>query len=163
MRNGKYMINIGDMIDFCFRSEVKVSYGKALFEPFLRRGEEVLAARLRELLDGKRGELNLVLIDDAEMRKVNREYRGKDKATDVISFAYFDGEAVVGERLVVGDVLISVDTARRQAKEHGVSLKRELQVLFVHGFLHCLGFDHNDDREEAEMEGWAGRILEEVF
>ena len=133
MMNGKYMINIGDMIDFCFRKEAKVSYGKSLFEPFLRRGEKVLAARLKELLGGKRGELNLILVDDGAMREVNREYRGKDKPTDVISFAYFDGERVV-------------------------SLKRELEMLFVHGFLHCLGFDHNDDREEEEMEEWARKV-----
>ncbi len=163
MMNGKYMINIGDMIDFCFRKEAKVSYGKSLFEPFLRRGEKVLAARLKELLGGKRGELNLILVDDGAMREVNREYRGKDKPTDVISFAYFDGERVVGERIVVGDIFIAVETAKRQALEHGVSLKRELEMLFVHGFLHCLGFDHNDDREEEEMEEWAKRVLEEVF
>lgn len=152
------MTNIGVMIDFSFQKEVKCSYGRSVFVPLVLRVEKVLGARMKKMLGGKRAELNLILVDDQKIWEINREYRAKDKPTDTISFAYLDGEKVVGERIVLGDIFISVETARRQAAEHGVSLKRELEMLFVHSFLHCLGFDHNDDREEEEMEGWARKL-----
>jgi len=79
---------------------------------------------------------------DREMRRVNRSFRGQDKATDVLSFPGDGGH--------LGDVLISVPTARRQAAERGHSAARELQVLLLHGALHCLGYDHEADQGEME-------------
>ncbi|HJX27826.1 MAG TPA: rRNA maturation RNase YbeY, partial [Thermoanaerobaculia bacterium] len=79
---------------------------------------------------------------DREMRRVNRQFRGKDKATDVLSFP--------GEEGHLGDILISVPTARRQALEAGHPAERELMVLLLHGVLHCLGYDHETDQGEME-------------
>lgn len=78
---------------------------------------------------------------DRELRRTNREYRDKDYATDVLSFP---GEETLDGRHL-GDVLISVPVARRQAAERGHSVDRELQILLIHGVLHCLGHDHETD------------------
>jgi len=86
---------------------------------------------------------------DRELRQVNRRFRGKDTATDVLSFPgdFADGGEGDGH---LGDVLISVPTARRQAVAAGHPAERELRVLLLHGVLHCLGYDHETDQGEME-------------
>ncbi len=109
------------------------------------------------------GDIGFALIDDEEIRKLNKQYRGKDSATDVLSFAYSEGEKTVqggGERQI-GDIFISLDTAKKQAEEKGHSLKKELEILLVHGLLHLFGYDHQNDEREAEMEKMAAKILED--
>lgn len=103
-----------------------------------------------------RGELTVVLTDDAEIRRLNRTYRGKDRATDVLSFSLGDGRAQ-GEPL--GDVVISVDTAARQARSYGASLEQELARLLVHGTLHLCGYDHRTRRQAVIMHGLTRRLL----
>jgi len=83
----------------------------------------------------------LALVGDARMRKLNCDFRGHDKPTDVLSFA-----AEAPDYL--GDIVVSVETASRQAKRRGSNLKRELKVLGLHGFLHLLGYDHEKDHGE---------------
>lgn len=101
-------------------------------------------------------ELSLVLCDDAHIQELNREWRGVDAPTDVLSFELEDDEEVEGGASpelpvnVLGDVVISLDTARRQAGERGYSLADECRVLLVHGVLHLLGFDHEESEEDAE-------------
>ncbi len=150
------------MIKFGFHKEVEVKgVGKAFFARLMGRVEEVLRVRIKKMLMGRDGRLDVILVGDCLIHEINKEYRGKDKPTDVISFAFLDVADFEGTKgdIIVGDVFISVDTARRQAVEKGHSFKNELEVLFVHGVLHCLGFDHNNDEEEAEMEGWAEKVL----
>lgn len=98
---------------------------------------------------------------------MNKEWRGKDKATDVLSFPLV-GEAelrALGKMKPVpewelGDVVISLDTAERQAAEHGVTLPQELDLLLVHGLLHLLGFDHEiSPEEERRMRRWEKKLL----
>ena len=86
------------------------------------------------------------LAGDAEIRDLNRRLRGKDRATDVLSFP--GSESIEG--LHLGDVLISVETAREQARGAGHTLERELKELLLHGLLHCLGHDHETDAGEME-------------
>ncbi|MBK5255889.1 MAG: rRNA maturation RNase YbeY [Vicinamibacteria bacterium] len=90
------------------------------------------------------GELALVFAGDALLRRLNRDYRFKDKPTDVLSFESQD------EDMGLGDVVISVETARRNALSFSRTLDRELEVLALHGFLHALGFDHESDHGEME-------------
>lgn len=129
-----------------------------IFEVLAKRFEKILQERLKSYLGERKGEINLILVGDLKMQEINRDYRGKDKPTDVISFAYLEDVSgpVSG---VVGDIFISVETARAQAKTHGHELGRELEILFVHGMLHLFGFDHNTDEEEVEMEEWAAKII----
>ena len=102
-------------------------------------------------------EVALRFVDDEEMRELNLKYRGKNKPTDVLSFAQDEGEAfpVFEENATsqLGDLVISIQTAGRQATERGHSLMEEIEFLAVHGALHLLGFDHGVARERRAM--WA--------
>jgi probable rRNA maturation factor len=88
--------------------------------------------------------LGVRFVGDREMRRVNRQFRAKDQTTDVLSFP---GD---GEEEHLGDILISVPAARRQAAAAGHPVERELKVLLLHGVLHCLGHDHETDQGEME-------------
>jgi rRNA maturation RNase YbeY len=118
------------------------------------RRAPALAARLarnaRRLLRGLRlpdAELSLVLVSDRQMRALNRRWRARDRPTDVLSFAQREGPGGAPDGML-GDVVISVDTARRQAAERGSTVGREADRLLIHGLLHLLGYDH--ERSEAE-------------
>lgn len=113
------------------------------------------AAAEEGVADG--AEVSVTIVNNEEIQKINKEYRGKDYPTDVISFALeedVEGEVeIIGADMppVLGDIIISVDKAREQAEEYGHSLMRELGFLTVHGFLHLLGYDHMTEEEEKEM------------
>ncbi|MDN5386732.1 rRNA maturation RNase YbeY [Bacillus sp. GM2] len=113
------------------------------------------AAAEEGVADG--AEVSVTIVNNEEIQKINKEYRGKDYPTDVISFALEeDGEGeieIIGADMppVLGDIIISADKAREQAEEYGHSLMRELGFLTVHGFLHLLGYDHMTEEEEKEM------------
>lgn len=105
-----------------------------------------LVALLGELAP-EAGSFAVRFTSDREMRRLNRDFRGKDKATDVLSFP---GESAVvapndEDGAHLGDVVIAVPTARRQAEERGEEVERELRTLLLHGVLHCLGYDHETD------------------
>ena len=96
-------------------------------------------------------ELSLLLTDDVKIQELNRTYRDLDKATDVLSFPQ-DEDAVneAGDTLL-GDVVISVETAARQAKEHHLNFNEELILLAIHGILHLLGYDHERSPQDARI------------
>jgi probable rRNA maturation factor len=110
-----------------------------------QRKRRVSPRRLRAVVEGAAralgvtGELAVVLAGDAPVRRLNARFRGKDRATDVLSFPGPGGEAGLG------DVVISVDTAARNAPRFRRSFAEELDVLVLHGFLHVLGYDHETD------------------
>ncbi|WP_158823891.1 rRNA maturation RNase YbeY [Granulicella sp. S156] len=93
---------------------------------------------------GLRGEVDVLLAGDRMLRRLNREFRGKDKATDVLSFP--TSSELAGEH--AGDLAISLDTALKQAEEHGHTLRDEVRVLLLHGLLHLYGMDHEVDGGE---------------
>jgi len=88
-----------------------------------------------------------LIVDDIEIRSINRDYLGRDKATNVISFAMQEGEGAGVQPGLLGDVVISADTAARDAAEAGIPFERELYFLLLHGVLHLLGFDHERGTE----------------
>lgn len=98
-------------------------------------------------------EFNVIIINNEEIHKINKEYRGIDRPTDVISFALEDFKDIKYENdyRVLGDIYISIDKVREQAKEYGHSEKRELAFLAVHGLLHLLGYDHMEKEDEKVM------------
>jgi probable rRNA maturation factor len=122
------------------------------------------AANGENVRDG--AEVSITFVDNEKIREINRDYRGKDQPTDVISFALEEmGEGeieVIGVDLppVLGDIIISVPKARQQAEEYGHSFMRELGFLAVHGFLHLLGYDHETEEEEKVMFAKQEEILE---
>lgn len=103
-----------------------------------------------------------MLTDDAAIRDLNRRYRRRNVPTDVLSFAQREGAAFArpGDAAPhLGDVVISVETARRQAREHRLALREEVAHLLVHGILHLLGYDHVRKRDEAVMRAREDAIL----
>jgi len=104
-------------------------------------------------------EVSLRLVGDPAIRALNRDYRGKDRPTDVLAFAQREGPAGVLHPAILGDLVISVDTARRQARR---GLYRELVHLASHGLCHLLGYDHRDDAEEREMNARAAALRDEA-
>ena len=94
-------------------------------------------------------ELSILFVDDKGIHTLNREYRKKDKPTDVLSFPMREGEFGDLNPDLLGDVVISLDTAKRQAEERGEALEEELNFLLTHGILHLLGFDHEGTPSEA--------------
>jgi len=114
--------------------------------------------RAAALHDGKRDyEVALRLCSDAAIHELNRAWRGKDKPTDVLAFA--QREAVSADAALLGDLVISLDTAKRQAKR---GLYKELLHLASHGLCHLLGYDHDDDAEEATMNARAAALRREA-
>lgn len=113
------------------------------------------ARSLLQAVGEKSSALSLSLVSDREMRELNRTHRGQDKATDVLSFPLVTGDdpihAAPHERLL-GDVVISVDTARRQAGEYDAAVQDEIHRLLIHGILHVLGHDHEEERARVRME-----------
>ena len=118
-----------------------VGLSRAGLGGFLRRAQVAV---------GLKGEVEVLLAGDRTLQRLNREFRGKNKATDVLSFPAMAEMAGV----FAGDLAVSLETAQRQAAEHGHSLRDEVRVLLLHGLLHLSGMDHEvDSGEMAEREG----------
>lgn len=113
-------------------------------------------------------ELSLRLTDDAEVQALNAQYRYKDQPTDVLAFAALEVDTPQSEEmrslipLYLGDIIISVDTAQRQAEQNGHSLKQELAWLAVHGLLHLVGWDHPDESSLHQMLAQQETLLETI-
>lgn len=116
------------------------------------------------------GTVSLSFVDDETIRKLNKQYRQVDHATDVLSFAMTENEdemfsqpngvnAAANMERLLGDVVIAVPTALEQSKAYGHSLEREIGFLFVHGLLHLIGYDHHDEAAEEEMFSLQEEIL----
>jgi probable rRNA maturation factor len=122
-----------------------------------RAGRMVDAAARAE--GRRRLELSLLLCGDEEIHDLNRTFRRKDRPTDVLAFAMREGPGGSLHPTVLGDVVISVETARRQARQ---GLAVELEHLFAHGLCHLLGYDHRTDREERVMNARAAALRAEA-
>lgn len=126
----------------------------------------VPAARIHRLFDmvvgeeapsGAAGRVNLVFTDDKRLRRLNREFRAKDKATDVLSFNIDEPDSPTA---VFGEIYISVPFARRQAEGYGGTFNEEALRLFCHGLLHLFGYDHQTDADSKAMEQRHRRFLD---
>ena len=117
------------------------------------------AERVLRALDLRDAELSIVLCDDLFIHPLNRDYRAKDRPTDVLSFAQREGDFAFQDDPVLGDVIISLETTVRQAEERGHPLNKELSILLVHGILHLIGYDHIEDDEAAIMEAKEKELL----
>lgn len=119
-------------------------------ERFIEAAELVLQ---NEGLDPAFCEISVTFVDDETIREINRENRGVDSVTDVLSFPQFDDLADIDQRrpYLLGDVVLCTAQAERQAEEYGHSTDRELVYLFVHSMCHLVGYDHMEEEEKAEM------------
>ena len=155
------VICMGNSIEFIdlMNNEILKDYEKT-FKKILKRVKKELKIK------GKIG-MSVTLCDNDHIRDLNKTYRKKDAATDVLSFAIEDDE---NEELLkvmkklssireIGDIIISYEKAQEQAKEYGHSLNREMCFLFTHGILHLLGYDHINKTDEKEMFELQKKIL----
>lgn len=110
-------------------------------------------------LTGGPGEISVVLADDPRVRALNRQYRGQDKPTNVLSFPNMEAPSAAGVGRLLGDVILARETLQREAREQHKSLEDHLAHLVVHGVLHLLGYDHEEAAEATEMEDRERRIL----
>lgn len=123
--------------------------------------ERTLAAAFAEAGPGGDADVSLLFCDDAAIRRLNAEWRGQDKATNVLSFPAAGGALPGGVRLL-GDIAVAWDTTRREALAEGKPLQAHLSHLVVHGLLHLLGHDHETDPEADTMEQLERGILERL-
>ncbi len=125
-----------------------------------------------ESLD-KAYEVSVLIVDDEEIRAINKEHREIDRSTDVLSFPmaeFVNGELISDEgdydleleELMLGDIIISAETAKRQAEEYGHSFEREIAFLTAHSCFHLLGYDHMEEEEEKIMFGKQESILQQM-
>lgn len=124
-------------------------------------------------LEDVQGEVVVTLVNNERIHELNRDYRGVDRPTDVLSFAmnepgegemeiFIDEDEASEFPNMLGDIIISVSKAQEQAEDYGHSFERELGFLTVHGFLHLLGYDHGTPEEEKEMFSRQEKVLEEI-
>ena len=106
-------------------------------------------------------EVSISFVDKDEIQTLNRDYRNKDTATDVLSFPV-NNELAMGPSISLGDIAICIEIAQKQAEEYGHSQERELAFLVVHGMLHLLGYDHETPEDETEMCAAQEQILKKL-
>ena len=143
-------------------NEILKDYEKT-FKKILKRVKKEIGVK------GKVG-MSITLCDNAYIKELNKTYRNKDMATDVLSFAIEDDESEellaqmkkVSSIRELGDIVISYERAQEQAKDYGHSLNREMCFLFTHGLLHLLGYDHMNEEDEKEMFSLQNKILDEL-
>lgn len=104
-------------------------------------------------------ELTIRFVGEDEGRELNRSYRGKDYATNVLTFAYADGEEVADDDPVQADIVLCIDVLLKEAAERSIPVVQHTAHLIVHGVLHAQGYDHEEDDEATEMEGLETEIL----
>ncbi|MEW6408093.1 MAG: rRNA maturation RNase YbeY [Patescibacteria group bacterium] len=138
------------------RDKVKAKINKDLFEKAIKN---ILKKRKRKVC--------LVLVDNYEIKKLNRQYRKKDKVANVLSFpAVFENQEKIilpkKEKIYLGEIVISVPQAKKQANFFGYSLNKELIRLFIHGLLHLLGYEHEKKKEQILMEKIEKKIIKSL-
>lgn len=124
---------------------------------------EALSAALERLMEAlaARGDLSVILVDDATIHRLNREHRGVDTPTDVLSYPMKEPDDVgVPDTGFLGDIFVSLETAARQARLRGHDLEREVKVLAAHGLMHLLGFDHETEAAWQDFKNAQKLILE---
>lgn len=131
--------------------------GGADFEGWLERSMEIL--RKAKLVPvGAKGLLELYFVESREIQKLNRKFRGKNKETDVLSFSFIEGDEFPINNLV-GQIFIAPLIAKKQALDHGLSWREELEFLFVHGLLHVFGSDHEKAADFEKMFALHAQIM----
>ncbi len=114
-------------------------------------------------MDCPEGELSILLVDDDRIQALNRDYRQKDRPTNVLSFSMREGDFAEVTPELLGDVVVSVDTAAAEAEKAGIPLGDHMTWLLIHGILHLFGYDHEQSRQQAEeMETRTRQLMQKV-
>ncbi|MEW6007994.1 MAG: rRNA maturation RNase YbeY [bacterium] len=100
--------------------------------------------------EGKEGEISIAFVNDNEMRDLNKRFKGKDRPTDVLAFLLNPKSQILNPKFLFGEVIISTERAKRQAREYGISFIEEIITLLIHGLLHLLGYKHSKMMKQKE-------------
>lgn len=140
--------------------------------PFGEEGEKLIKIAAQAVFEdaslSEDTEISVTIVDDEQIKEINREYRSIDKSTDVLSFPMYSysepmvPQEIIDGECVLGDIVISLETATRQAAEYGHSTERELSFLTVHSMLHLLGYDHIEEHERTIMREREEYYLEKI-
>jgi probable rRNA maturation factor len=149
------------MLQLEYYNETKTTLSGTVFEDLL----ELINTNFQKILSGKIDKrktyyISMTIVDDKLIKKINKDYRGIDKPTDVVSLGYLDEESFPGQDMI-GEIFISLESARKQAKELGHDELTELKFLFVHGVLHILGYEHTKEEDFQLMMDLTNQILSE--
>jgi probable rRNA maturation factor len=144
---------------------VKNKLGLSVQHADRRLAEVIARADIRRWVQAAQfapAELTIRFVGEDEGRELNRDYRGKDYATNVLTFAYAEGEEMADDDPVQADIVLCIDVLLKEADERKIPVTQHAAHLIVHGVLHAQGYDHEDDDEAAEMEGLETEILAEL-
>ena len=121
--------------------------------------------KIMDHLDCRNKEVSILLTEDKYIRRLNQEFRSIDQSTDVLSFPQnADEDPCIPEKIILGDIAVSLDIAKVQAKEHGLDFKEEVILLLIHGILHLLGYDHEiSEQEEKQMRNKTRELFKLIF
>jgi probable rRNA maturation factor len=142
--------------------EVLIDNRQSSYEISLEKIEQTARVILGEL-DCPEGEISILIVDDPQIEKLNRKYLNRNGPTDVIAFPMREGEFRHISPQLLGDVVISTDTAAKEARNSGVSMEQRLNELLVHGILHLFGYDHEKSAQEArKMAKMSQQLLDAI-
>ena len=128
-----------------------------------RRIREIIKNIIQYLKVDEKTEISILFTDDKFIKSLNKKYRGINKSTDVLTFNLEEGDLKfpeVDKNKLLGDIVVSVETAQRQANNLNHNLEKELMILLIHGLLHLIGYDHEEDRDNKIMQVKENEILD---
>lgn len=135
-------------------------YNETNCDAYIKDIENILKLGLKHM-NIKDSYISVVIVDKDRIHEINKTYRNVDKVTDVISFAFEDNEGITPDGLrILGEIYLCMDKAKEQAVEYGHSNKREICYLVIHGLLHLLGYDHENEEDKKKMRTKEEEILE---
>ena len=126
---------------------------------------ENIIIKIMDHLDCRNQEVSILLTGNKYIRRLNQEFRSIDQPTDVLSFPQnADEDPCIPEKIILGDIAVSLDIAKAQAKEHGLDFKEEVILLLIHGILHLLGYDHEiSEQDEKQMRNKTRELFKLIF
>jgi rRNA maturation RNase YbeY len=148
------------MLKLEYYNETVVTLSEVVFKQILDLINEKFKDLFPDTIDKRKDYfISFTLVDDEIIRKLNKDYRGLDEPTDVISLGYLEADNFPGAQDTAGEIFISHETARRQAEENHMDELDELKFLFVHGILHILGYEHQSEKDFQTMMNLTNEIL----
>jgi probable rRNA maturation factor len=143
--------------------EVLIKNQQKIAKIHRRRIREIIKNIIQYLKVDEKTEISILFTDDKFIKSLNKKYRGINKSTDVLTFSLNEGDLKfpeVDKNKLLGDIVVSVETAQRQANNLNHNLEKELMILLIHGLLHLIGYDHEEDRDNKIMQVKENEILD---
>lgn len=143
--------------------EVLIKNQQKIAKIHRRRIREIIKNIIQYLKVDEKTEISILFTDDKFIKSLNKKYRGINKSTDVLTFNLEEGDLKfpeVDKNKLLGDIVVSIETAQRQANNLNHNLEKELMILLIHGLLHLIGYDHEEDRDNKIMQVKENEILD---